>query len=215
MTEYVVLQTGPLCENCYLLQRAGKAWIIDPGADAEMIIEELTSRQWEPVAIVLTHGHFDHLGALDELLKRYPGLPVVLREEDAEWAFDHPMNQYPPFYFHQKRPTTLFTDVRDTYTCGGITARLLPAPGHTAGGQCILVEEDLKAPLCFSGDTLFQGSVGRTDLPGGSFAVLNATLQMLKQTLTPETTLLAGHGDATTMQRELRYNPYLQDMPEF
>ncbi len=213
--EYVVIQTGPLAENCYLLTHAGKVWIIDPGADAEEIIAEVEARGVEPVAILLTHGHFDHIGALDTLLKKWETLPVILRAEDAEWAFTHPINQYPPFYFHQQRPDTLLSDIGEAYTCGGITAQLIHTPGHTKGGQCILVHRDEGAPLCFTGDTLFKGSIGRTDLPGGSFGELNTSLQHLKQSLTPETTILSGHGDASTMESELRYNPYLQDMPEF
>lgn len=214
MTEYSVLATGPLAENCYLLWREKSAWIIDPGADPEEIIAELDARGLTPVAILLTHGHFDHLGALDALLKRYPALPVVLRSEEQDWCFTHPVNQYPPFYFHQQRPATLVSP-GETYTCGGLTARLIPTPGHTPGGQCILIEHDLPAPLCFTGDTLFAGSIGRTDLPGGSFAQLNASLRALAAKLSPETTLLPGHGPASTLERELRTNPYLQPESDF
>ena len=214
MTEYSVLATGPLAENCYLLWREKSAWIIDPGADPEEILAELDARGLTPVAILLTHGHFDHLGALDALLKRYPELPVVLRSEEQDWCFTHPVNQYPPFYFHQQRPATLVSP-GETYTCGGLTARLIPTPGHTPGGQCILIEHDLPAPLCFTGDTLFAGSIGRTDLPGGSFAQLNASLRALAAKLSPETTLLPGHGPASTLERELRTNPYLQPESDF
>lgn len=214
MTEYSVLATGPLAENCYLLWREKSAWIIDPGADPEEIVAELDARGLTPVSILLTHGHFDHLGALDALLKRYPELPVVLRSEETEWCFTHPINQYPPFYFHQQRPAKLLSP-GESYTCGGLSARLIPTPGHTPGGQCILIEADVPAPLCFTGDTLFQGSIGRTDLPGGSFAQLNASLRTLASTLPPETTLLPGHGPASTLERELRTNPYLQPETDF
>lgn len=214
MTEYSVLATGPLAENCYLLWREKSAWIIDPGADPEEILAELDARGLTPVSILLTHGHFDHLGALDALLKRYPELPVVLRSEEADWCFTHPINQYPPFYFHQQRPATLIAP-GESYACGGLSARLIPTPGHTPGGQCILIEDDVPSPLCFTGDTLFAGSIGRTDLPGGSFAQLNASLRTLTQALPPETTLLPGHGPASTLERELRTNPYLQPETEF
>ncbi len=212
--EYTVIVTGPLGENCYLLWQDTNAWIIDPGADPDEIVAEITARNLTPTAIVLTHGHFDHLGALDALLKTYPELPVVMREADADWAFTHPINQYPPFYLHQHRPATLQA-ATDTLTNGGITARLLPTPGHTLGGQCILIEHGTERPLCFTGDTLFQGSIGRTDLPGGSFAQLNQSLRMLVETLPADTTILPGHGDATTIACELRTNPYLQEDPGF
>lgn len=214
MTEYSPIVTGPLAENCYLLWREKSAWIIDPGADAEEIIAELAARGLTPVSILLTHGHFDHLGALDALLKRWPDLPVVLRHEELDWCFTHPMNQYPPFYFHQQRPATLITP-GETYTCAGLEARLIPTPGHTPGGQCILIEADVPAPLCFTGDTLFAGSIGRTDLPGGSFAQLNASLKRLAQTLPTDVTLLPGHGPASTLAQELRTNPYLQGETDF
>lgn len=214
MTEYAVIATGPLAENCYLLWEGANAWIIDPGADPEEIEAEVTARALNPVAIVLTHGHFDHLGALDALLRRWPDLPVVMRSEERDWAFTHPANQYPPFYFHQQAPASL-VEAGETFAYGGLEARLIPTPGHTPGGQCILVEKGVPSPLCFTGDTLFQGSIGRTDLPGGSFAQLNASLRRLAETLTPETTLLPGHGPATTLERELRLNPYLRPEPEF
>ena len=139
----------------------------------------------------------------------WPGLPVVLREEDQRWAFTHPMNQYPPFYARQRRPETLVAP-GGRWACGGIEARFLPTPGHTPGGQCILLEKEVPSPLCFTGDTLFRESVGRTDLPGGSFAALDASLRRLAETLAPETTILPGHGPSSTMAHECRANPYLQ-----
>jgi glyoxylase-like metal-dependent hydrolase (beta-lactamase superfamily II) len=214
MLGYYPIVTGPLGENCYIVWKEKSAWIIDPGTDAEEIIAELDNRQLTPVAIVLTHGHFDHLGALDALLAHWPTLPVVMREEEAEWAFSHPFNQYSPFYFHQKRPETLVF-ATDSYTCGGLTAKLLHTPGHTPGGQCILFEREEGAPLCFTGDTLFRGSIGRTDLPGGSFLKLNASLKYLADTLSPETTILAGHEEVSTMAWELKHNPYLRGEEDF
>lgn len=215
MISYSVVVTGPLGENCYLLWKDQSAWIIDPGTDAEEICAELSARDLTPCCIVLTHGHFDHLGALDELLNRFPALPVVMRAEEDTWAFTHPMNQYPPFYMHQKRPETLQFVSGDTLTFGGITAQLIPTPGHTPGGQCILVSDEVEHPLCFTGDTLFQGSIGRTDLPGGSFAQLNQSLQKLREVLPADATILSGHGPASTMEREIRLNPYLQFDSDF
>ncbi len=215
MISYSLLQTGALVENCYLLWRDHSAWIIDPGAEADRILSELQARDLTPSAILFTHGHFDHIGALDALLAKFPGLPVVLRPEEWSWAFTHAENQYPPFYVHQHKPESLVADLGETFTCGGITARLIPTPGHTPGGQCILIEKDVSTPLCFTGDTLFHGTIGRTDLPGGSFAVLNQSLKHLVATLAPETTLLPGHGEPTTLAQELRSNPFLQDEPDF
>lgn len=214
MIQYYPIVTGPLGENCYLVWEDRNAWIIDPGTDAEEIVAEVAARQLTPVAIVLTHGHFDHVGALDALLKQWPSLPVVLRAEEWDWAFSHPYNQYPPFYMHQQKPATLVA-ADATYSCGGLTASLLHTPGHTPGSMCIRFERDNEAPLCFTGDTLFQGSVGRTDLPGGSFIALRRSLDTLAQVLPPETTILSGHGEASTMEWELKYNPYLRGEEDF
>ena len=215
MIAYCVVETGPLAENCYLVWGEGKqTWIIDPGADFPLIEQEVAARGLTPVCVVLTHGHFDHLGALDAVLRRWPGLPVVLRPEERTWAFSHPMNQYPPFYAHQQEPASL-VEAGEAWACGGIEARLIQTPGHTPGGQCVLIEKDVPAPLCFTGDTIFQESIGRTDLPGGSFPTLDASLKRLVAELAPETTLLPGHGPATTMAHERRANPYLQEDPGF
>ena len=210
MTQYTTVVTGPLGENCYILFREGKAWIIDPGTDEEEIFAELEARQLIPVCIVQTHGHFDHLGALDAMMQKWPDLPVYMRAQEKDWCFTNPMNQYPPFYMLQHQPANLI-DAGEGLSLGGISATFIPTPGHTPGGQCILVTEDVEGPLCFTGDTLFKGSVGRTDLPGGSFYDLNKSVTKLANTLAPETTVLPGHGDASTMEYECKYNPYLQD----
>lgn len=210
--QYTTIVTGPLGENCYLVWEKELAWIIDPGADDDEIIKELEARHLTPVCIVLTHGHFDHLGALDALVKAYPEIPVVMRAEETEWAFSHAFNQYPPFYMLQQKPKQLVTP-EGSWSCGGLTATLIHTPGHTPGGQCLLFESP-EVNLCFTGDTLFTGSIGRTDLPGGSFAMLRQSLECLKTTLSEDTTILPGHGPTSTMQREKQTNPYLQSEME-
>lgn len=216
MIEYYPIVTGALGENCYLVWQGTSTWIIDPGADPEEIIAEVQTRGLTPVAIVLTHGHFDHLGALDALMKQWPTLPVILRKEDADWAFTHHFNQYPPLYMHQQPPATMQSVETPTFTCGGLTATLLHTPGHTPGGICIYFDRgEGQSPLCFTGDTLFEESIGRTDLPGGSFFELRKSLQRLTETLPPNTTILSGHGPATTMAHELKFNPYLREEDDF
>lgn len=206
---YSTIVTGPLGENCYLVWKESEAWIIDPGADEDEIIKELSARNLKPACIVLTHGHFDHLGALDALVKQWPEIPVVMHAEENEWAFSHAFNQYPPFYMLQHAPNHL-QSAGEVLSCAGLTARLLHTPGHTPGGMCIYFEDEA-TPLCFTGDTLFAGSIGRTDLPGGSFMALQQSLNLLKTTLPNETTVLPGHGPASTMQKEKKTNPYLQE----
>ena len=185
MIAYSVVETGPLAENCYLVWGEDKQAWIIDPGTDFSLIEQ------EVTARGLTP------------------VCVVLTH-----AFTHPMNQYPPFYVHQHEPASL-VEAGETWACGGIEARLIPTPGHTPGGQCILIDKDVPAPLCFTGDTLFLESVGRTDLPGGSYATLNESLKRLVAELAPETTLLPGHGPATTMEHERRANPYLQEDPGF
>ena len=214
MAEFCTIATGALEENCYLLWQAGRAWIIDPGAESDRIIHALESRGLEPSAILLTHGHFDHVGALDDLLERWQALPVLLHAADQAWAFDHPFNAYPPLYVHQKRPATLRDAPEGPLALGGLSARLLHTPGHTPGSLCILAKDADGKPICFTGDTLFQGSIGRTDLPGGSFAQISSSLKRLLADLPSETRLLPGHGPATDLAAERDTNPYLQpDVP--
>ena len=202
---YEVLPIGPYEANCAILwEDPAQAWVIDPGADGALLLDWMKKRGLAAAVVVLTHGHCDHISAVNEILARFP-VPVYLHAADAAFAFS-PMTAIPP-YRPTAKPATLKTDKDDgdTITCGGLTATLLHTPGHTPGGWCLYFE---KESLLVAGDTLFAGSVGRTDFPGGSWAELEASLQKLKA-LPDDTRVVCGHGPQTTIGIEKRSNPYL------
>lgn len=204
--DYDILQVGSFEVNCAILWGEEKiAWIIDAGGDPDEIRAFLADRGLTPGALLFTHGHFDHVGALDALTAAWPAIPAYMGEADAAWAFTMPFNQMHPYYRLQQRPATLKTvNEGDLISLGGLTARVIALPGHTPGGVGYLFNEN----LLFSGDTLFAGDVGRSDLPGGNWPTLHASLQRLLTALPEATTVWPGHGPATTIGAEKRGNPH-------
>lgn len=204
MQRYTI-QVGSFEVNCSLLENEGKALIIDPGQEADRIIAALENKGWEPEAILLTHGHFDHINGIPGLLERFPDLPVYVSEEDAE-VMSHPMNSLPPEYSPVTVPAkNLKTDLHN-FSFLTFHFSFIPTPGHTPGGVCYFFPQE---KLLLSGDTLFAGSIGRTDLPGGDMATLMRSLDSLRA-LPEDTLVIPGHGMTTTIGRELASNPFLQ-----
>lgn len=203
--ELIVLPVGPLQANCYLLHDpAGPAVIIDPGGDADEIIARCAGMQ--PEVVVLTHGHVDHVAAA-RALQRDLGVRVLAHE--ADWHFvakPHP-------YFAQMvggmdpcQPDGALTDGQEI-VAGSITLRVMHTPGHSLGSVCLFGEN-----VVFTGDTLFNGSVGRTDLPGGDWETLATSLRQLIAATRPDTVIYPGHGPDTTMAQEQDENPFLQEL---
>ena len=202
---FEVIPVGPYAANCSVLwQEGGPAWVVDPGADSGKILGFLRKEGLAVGAVVLTHAHFDHISALNDILAVHP-VPVYLHADDVPFAFS-PLNAVPP-YPRTSRPATLATDKKDgdTLACGGLAARIIHTPGHTPGGWCLYFEAE---KLLVAGDTLFAGSVGRTDLPGGDWNELQASLLKLKA-LPDDTRVICGHGPMTAIGTEKRTNPYL------
>ena len=204
------IPTGPFAANCTVLWKDGsdECWIVDPGEDAADIVAFMNEHQLRPALIALTHGHFDHINGVPALLERYPGLPVHIGPGDVPFV-GNMMNGWPPDYEPIDRPTTLVGDLSEGFelTAAGLTAKVLSTPGHTPGSVCLLFEDE-DGKLLISGDTLFAGSCGRTDFPGGSMAQMKASLARLAK-LDPDTDVLPGHGGATTIAREVKLNPYI------
>ena len=199
MQRYTI-QVGSFEVNCSILENEGKALIIDPGQEPDRIIATLENKGWVPEAILLTHGHFDHINGIPGLLKRFPDLPVFVSPEDAK-VMSNPMNTFPPEYLPVTIPAkNLKTDLHNS------SFTVIPTPGHTPGGVCYYLPQE---KLLLSGDTLFAGSIGRTDLPGGDMATLMRSLDSLR-TLPEDTVVIPGHGMTTTIGRELASNPFLQ-----
>lgn len=199
------IQVGTFGVNCAFVENEGKALIIDPGQEAARIIAALENKGWEPEAILLTHGHFDHINGIPGLLERFPDLPVYVSEEDAK-VMSHPMNSLPPEYSPVTVPAkNLKTDLHN-FSFLTFHFSFIPTPGHTPGGVCYFFPQE---KLLLSGDTLFAGSIGRTDLPGGDMATLMRSLNSLRS-LPEDTVVIPGHGMTTTIGRELASNPFLQ-----
>ncbi|MDR1354143.1 MAG: MBL fold metallo-hydrolase [Oscillospiraceae bacterium] len=188
--------TGELREICYLLiSNSGHAAIIDPGADPQLIIQRLESST--PTMILLTHGHYDHIGAVDALKARYEGIKVYIGAQDADFLADPQKNM--------SRKNNLIVSCAaadvlledgDSIDFDGSDIKVITTPGHTMGSVCYLVADCL-----FSGDTLFNGATGRTDLYGGDSVKLQESLQKLKK-LNKDTVVYPGHGLKTTLKNE-------------
>jgi glyoxylase-like metal-dependent hydrolase (beta-lactamase superfamily II) len=199
----------PIGTNCYVVRtdrNAEECVVIDPGGAADELRLHLERLGTKPVAILVTHCHWDHLGAVAELAEAY-GATVYMEEREAS-VLEHPGDWYPDV---PVRPYA--ADVRlagdETLELAGIAFQTLSVPGHSPGHVAYYADGEL-----FSGDVLFQGSVGRTDLTGGDWHTLLASIRMLFERLPPETRVFPGHGFPTTLARERDRNPFLAELRE-
>lgn len=186
--------------NCYLLWNGNHVLIIDPAARAERIREHLASDSIVD-AILLTHGHFDHIGAVDELAHEY-SCPVYIHEKDVHFLKDSNRNYSFSKNIVVHTPTKNLTEGK--HQIGSFVMEVFETPGHSDGSVVIQIENYL-----FTGDTLFKSDVGRTDLYSGSDSKLEHSLQFLKQ-LDSQLLVLPGHGPSSTIEEEINTNPYLK-----
>ena len=197
---------GDFQVNCYVLwSEARQALVIDPGDDSESVIEVIERERLTVVAFLITHGHLDHVAALTALVKRYPA-PIAMHPKDAAWAFTA-ANTLPP-YGAPTDPGAIKRQLSDgqNFEDGGLRYQVIATPGHSPGGVCYYFPD---AGMVFTGDTLFAGSVGRTDFRGGDEALLHASLGRLLRL--PDATLVySGHGPKTTIGREKASNPFIR-----
>ncbi len=202
------LVLGLVRTNCYIVyaEETKKAVIIDPAADSRGIAEEVEKLGVTPEAVLLTHGHFDHMLAAESLRNGYH-IPICVLKEDAELLKQPDMNCSEQF-LHMSYGIAADEELTDgqklLFLDGALT--VIATPGHTGGSCCYYAE---KENILFSGDTLFQGSVGRTDLPTGKASQISLSIREKLFVLPENTLVLSGHGDQTTIGEEKQYNPYV------
>lgn len=203
------LVVGPLGVNCYIVgdEKTREAIVIDPGGNARDILDTLRREQLKLVAIVATHAHFDHLFALAEL-RAATRAPFLLHADEAPVLASASIGaRLFGFVFGQPAPAERLVRAGDVVRVGEIALQVLHTPGHSPGGMCLLHDKSV-----FVGDTLFQGGIGRTDLPGGDYGTLLRSIRDQLLTLPDDTTVYPGHGDATTIGEERQLNPFLRPL---
>ncbi|MFH2092064.1 MAG: MBL fold metallo-hydrolase [Pseudomonadota bacterium] len=201
------LEVGPIMANCYILgcESTKQAVVIDPGDDADRILMELAKSELKVKYLINTHGHFDHVGANKRmkeatcaLIAIHPGDEPMLAElSRAAMMFGLSAENSPP--------ADVLLNHDDEISFGDITLKVIHTPGHSRGGICLYAKGCL-----FAGDTLFAGSIGRTDLPGGDYDTLIESIKQRVLILPDRTVVYTGHGSETTIGKEKQNNPFIR-----
>lgn len=206
------LTVGPIMANCFILgcEDTRQAAVIDPGDEAHRILELLAREKLTVTQIINTHGHFDHVSA-NKKMKAATGAPIVIHALDAPMltSLSRSAAAWGLSAEDSPEPDRTIAD-GDSVSVGNITLKVLHTPGHTPGGVSLLADGAV-----FVGDTLFQGSIGRTDFPGGDFATLRKSIQTKLFTLDGATTVYPGHNQPTTIGHERRHNPFVGENARF
>ena len=204
---FYIISVGPLEVNCVIAKcpKTSKIAIFDPGDEADRIINFIRSLDGEPVCIINTHCHYDHIGAVEKIRKEFK-IPFYVHEAEKEYAED-PSKNYSGMSGEgfSIKPDHTFKD-GDVIKAGEIGFEVIHTPGHTLGGSCFLCDGVL-----ISGDTLFAGDIGRTDLYGGNTEVLISSVRNRLSVLDPQTIVIPGHGRTTRIKDEKWFNPYMKD----
>ncbi|TMN20965.1 MBL fold metallo-hydrolase [Lentibacillus cibarius] len=199
------IPAGPLSTNCYIVSDKAEALIIDPGGDFETIVNYLNDVGVTPEAILLTHAHFDHIGAVSQL-RSYFGSDVYLHASEQSWLEDPVLNGSLTFMRTEITTATAeYSLVPGNLQIGTFSFEVIHTPGHSPGSVSFLFHN---ASFIVSGDVLFNGGIGRTDLPGGDIKQLERSIRESLYQLPDVYTVYPGHGPETTIGNEKRQNPF-------
>ena len=204
MIKDIKMITGGMCEtNSYIISdENGVCVIVDPEGRADVYTRYIESNALKPEAILLTHAHFDHIGAMEPLRKEY-SVKVYAGEREKAVLNDPRINLTSMIGQGRSFEADVYLSDGEEFTIGSMTFRTMYTPGHTCGSVCYLIDD-----VMIAGDTLFMGSCGRTDFPTGDWGKMNESLQMLKN-LKGDYRVLSGHGPETTLERERRTNMFM------
>ena len=202
-----IFKVGHLATNCYLITDidTGKMAVVDPGDKSDKLINKINSENQNLEYVLLTHGHYDHIGFAKQLADMFSAKIVIGREE-ADFLQQGMLNLY-HFYPELKKIEPFYADIllndEDEFTLGNSNIRYIHTPGHTKGGGCYIIDNDI-----YSGDTAFCESYGRTDLPTGNNTQMAKSLKKIKD-LQGDFNIYPGHGSSSTLEHERKYNPLM------
>lgn len=203
MTKIKQLITGSIKENCYIIYQDKTALIVDPGADFQKIKQTIEQLHVTPIAVLLTHCHYDHIGALEETRSTYT-IPVYVSSLEKDWLMSPVLNLSASLFNPIiARPAEYEFEMMKDYTLGGLEFRVVPTPGHSPGGVSFIFSD-----FVITGDALFKNSIGRSDLP---FSRPSDLLQGINEqlfTLANEMHIYPGHGERSTIGQEKQFNPF-------
>lgn len=201
-----IIPVGPIMANCYILgcEETKKAIVIDPGDEPDRILMALAQSKFTVAYILNTHGHFDHVGG-NKKMKEVTGAVLAIHEEDEPMLSQLSASAASFGLSAENSPAAdQYLREGDTIRAGSMTLKVIHTPGHTRGGVCLYSPGYL-----FSGDTLFAGSIGRTDLPGGDYDTLISSIKTKLLPLPKDTIVYPGHGPESSIETESRINPFL------
>ena len=202
------LVLGPVQTACYIISNEKKAVVVDPAANANQIIQYLGTKKLELEAVLLTHGHFDHIGAVNELVAKYQ-VPIYAHKKEKEYFENPDVNLSPMIYERlvlNKDFEYRFISDQEVIECLGTKVKAFHVPGHTTGSICYYFESE---DIVFTGDTLFKHSIGRTDFIYGNHDQLIKGIRGKLLSLPGHTLVYPGHGECTTIGEESKHNPFL------
>lgn len=204
-----MIDTLPFGENCYILydNESKECAIVDPGGSYDKIVGFINQKELKPIAVLLTHSHADHIGVLQEIMDKYTGIEVITSKNEKKLLNDPLYNLTTKFGMkYTSFEATRYVTDGETYKIGENEVKFLMTPGHTSGSMCILADS-----ILIAGDTLFAGSIGRTDLPTGSYDDMEKSLKRLSM-LDEKLMVLPGHGPSTNIGEEKKYNPFMKNL---